>query len=98
METMTVSGTDKRLDDLRADTSQGLARVDADVRELRGEGRVLRAEMKAGFDKVDKEFTAVRAEMNSGFDRLQTQMTRFFAGTLGTIIAGVVVNFILSHS
>lgn len=80
METMTESTIDKRLDDLRADTSRGLARVDSDLRELGDEGRTLRAEMKAGFDG------------------LQRQMTRFFAGTLGTVIAGVVVNVILSHS
>jgi hypothetical protein len=46
---------------------------------------------------VNGEFTAVRGEMKAGFDGLQRQMTRFFAGTLGTIVAGVIVNVILSH-
>ena len=111
MGTMTEPATDKHLDELskRVDfgfdqTSQRLGRVENDV-------RALRTEMKAGFDKVDEkfdrvhgefgrvndEFTAVRGEMKAGFDGLQRQMTRFFAGTLGTIIAGVIVSAILSH-
>jgi tetrahydromethanopterin S-methyltransferase subunit G len=49
------------------------------------------------FDKVNDEFTAVRAEMKAGFDGMQRLMTRFFAGTLGTIVAGVIVSAILSH-
>ena len=44
------------------------------------------------FDKVNGEFTAVRLEMKAGFDAMQRSMTRFFAGTLGSIIAGVVVH------
>ena len=57
--------------------------------------------MKAGFGRVDGEFTAGRAEMNAGFDDVQRQMTRFFAATLGSVIAGVVVGvvlFLLSNS
>jgi hypothetical protein len=92
-------------DDLRAlrtETQAGFDRVHGDEftvvrREVRGESATLRAEMKAGFDKVDEEFTAVRGEMRAGFDGLQRQMTRFFAGTLATIIAAVVVSAILSH-
>jgi chromosome segregation ATPase len=49
------------------------------------------------FDKVNDEFTAVRAEMKAGFDGMQRLMTRFFAGTLGTIVAGVIVSAVLSH-
>jgi hypothetical protein len=108
METMTGPGTDKQLDELskRVDfgfdqTSQRLGRVEDDL-------RALRTETKAGFDRVHDEigrsrgevtaeFTAVRAEMKAGFDGLQRQMTRFFAGTLGTIIAGVIASAILSH-
>jgi hypothetical protein len=104
METMTVPATDKHLDELskRVDfgfdqTSQRLGRVEDDL-------RALRTETKAGFDrvhddfgKVNDEFVAVRGEMKAGFDALQRQMTRFFAGTLGTIIAAVIVSAVLSH-
>jgi hypothetical protein len=39
----------------------------------------------------------VRAEVKEGFDGMQRLMTRFFAGTLGSIIAGVIV-LVASHS
>jgi ElaB/YqjD/DUF883 family membrane-anchored ribosome-binding protein len=52
---------------------------------------------KAGFDKVADEFVAVRGEMKAGFDAMQRQMTLFFAGTLGSIVAGVIVT-LLFHS
>jgi tetrahydromethanopterin S-methyltransferase subunit G len=136
METMTVPGAEKQIDELskRVDfgfeqTNQRLGRVEDDVRELRTEMNagfrhvddqftVIRTETKgefglvkaefdkidAKFDKVDEkfdkvndEFTAVRAEMKAGFDGMQRLMTRFFAGTLGTIVAGVIVSAILSH-
>jgi hypothetical protein len=98
METMTVPSTEKRLDDLRAEIHQGFNRVDADIRELRVEGRELRSEMKAGFEKVDGEFKSVRAEMKASFDESQRLMLGFFATTLGAIIAAAIVNVILSHS
>jgi len=108
---MTEAGTEKRVDELskRVDfgfeqTNQRLGRVEDDI-------RALRTETRAGFDRINGEFggvsgefgkvigefTSLRAEMKAGFDGLQRQMTRFFAGTLGTIVAGVIVNVILSH-
>jgi hypothetical protein len=57
----------------------------------------VRAEMAEGFQHTADEFTAVRAEMKAGFDGMQRMMTRFFAGTLGTIVAGVIISAILSH-
>ena len=95
---MTESGTEKRVHELskRVDfgfeqTNQRLGRVEVDLRELR-------SDMKAGFEKVDGEFTAVRGELKAGFDAMQRQMTRFFAGTLGSIVAGIVVTLLMSHS
>lgn len=41
--------TDARLDDLNKKVDGGFARVDADIRELRGE-------MKSGFDGFDRKF------------------------------------------
>jgi tetrahydromethanopterin S-methyltransferase subunit G len=101
---MTEPATDKHLDELskRVDfgfdqTGQRLGRVEDDVRALRTEMNARFDKVDGKFEKVDGEFTAVRGEMKAGFDGLQRQMTRFFAGTLGTIIAGVIVSAILSH-
>jgi hypothetical protein len=116
METMTETGTEKRVDELsrRVDfgfeqANRRIGRVEDDLRELRsdmkagfekvdGEFIAVRSEMKAGFDKVTDEFVAVRGEMKAGFDVMQRQMTRFFAGTLASIVAGIVVTLLMSHS
>ena len=91
---MTDPGTDKRLDDLREDTRHGFDRLDADIRELRAEGRELRSEMKAGFDRSQQQMNGLQQQITN----FQGQMTIFFAGILGTVVAGVIVNAILSHS
>jgi hypothetical protein len=58
----------------------------------------LRSEMHRGFDQVDQRFDRVetdvrelRSEVKSGFDSLQRLMIGFFATTVGSIIAGVVL-------
>jgi chromosome segregation ATPase len=110
METMTETGTERRVDELSKRVDRGFEEVDR--RFERSEKRVDRGfeevdhrfdrveadlrEMRGRFEKVDDEFTSVRAEMKAGFDAMSRQMTRFFAGTLGSIIAGVVV-LIVSH-
>jgi hypothetical protein len=102
MATMTGSDTDKRLDDLRSETHRGFDRVENDCREIRAEVKTgfdgvdaefnaVRAEMKDGFDRADAEFRAVRAEVKAGFDSVHKMMIRFFAGTLGSIVAGVIL-------
>jgi hypothetical protein len=99
---------DEEFTAVRAEMKAGFEKVDEEFTAVRGEMKsgfekvdeeftAVRAEMKAGFEKVDREFVAVRGEMKAGFDGLQRQMTRFFAGTLGSIIAAVVVSAILSH-
>lgn len=70
----------------RTETKGGFDQVKAEVDKVDGK-----------FDRVSDEFTAVRAEMKAGFDGMQRLMTRFFAGTLGTIVAGVIASAILSH-
>jgi hypothetical protein len=42
--------TDERLDELNKKVDDGFARVDKDIRELRGEVKNLRSEMNARFD------------------------------------------------
>jgi tetrahydromethanopterin S-methyltransferase subunit G len=128
METMTETGTEKRVDELSKRVDFGFEQVDhrfvqfekrvdrsfeeVDRRFERLEIRVDRGfeevdhrfdrveadlrEMRGRFEKVDHEFTAVRAEVKAGFDSMSRQMTRFFAGTLGSIVAGVIV-LIASH-
>jgi hypothetical protein len=46
--------TDERLDDLNARMEKGFGRVDADIRELRGEVRDLRTDMQKGFESVQR--------------------------------------------
>jgi hypothetical protein len=93
METMTETGTEKRLDDLARSTDRGFDRVDAGVGDLRAEIQGLRSEMNSRFSTVDTKLEAVDAR----FDSLQRLMIVFFSTTLGSIIAGVVV-MVLTHS
>jgi hypothetical protein len=86
MATMAEITTDKRIDDLRAEMHRGFDRVEADFRELRVENRVLRSEMNQGFESTQ-----------ASFGDLQRLMIRFFAGTLGSIVAGVVLLFVTRH-
>lgn len=96
--------SDQRVDDLRsemhvsfAQVDQRFDRVEADIRELRSEVRtgnsILRAEMKAGDDGLKEGIAAIDARFGS----LQRLMIRFFAGTLGSIIAGVVLLLVAHH-
>jgi hypothetical protein len=77
METMTETGTDKRVDELSKRVDRGfeevdgrLARVEADIREFRLEsnGRSDRLD-----DKIDAESAALRAEMKAGFDGIDAR-------------------------
>ena len=104
METMTEAGAEKHIeelskrmdfglallakgtDDLRSEMREGFGRVDTDVREIRSEMRELRSETRE-----------VRSDMKAGFDSLQQLMLKVCAGTIGSIVAGVVV-LLLSHS
>jgi hypothetical protein len=49
MQTMRESWTDERLDDLSTRMDRGFSRVDADIRELRGEIKGLQRTMIQGF-------------------------------------------------
>jgi hypothetical protein len=63
MAAMRESWTDPRLDDLNAKVDRGFDRVDADLLALRTETKAeftaVRAEMKAGFERVDDRFDAL---------------------------------------
>jgi hypothetical protein len=49
MQTMRESWTDERLNDLNGRVSDGFARVDADIRELRGDIKSLQRVVVQGF-------------------------------------------------
>ena len=64
----------------------------------------LREDTHRGFDQVDQRFERVetdvrelRSEMKAGFDAMQQLMIKFFAGTVATIIGGVIVEIVSSH-
>jgi len=65
MEAMREAWTDERLDDLTVRMDRGFDRVDRDLRELR-------AEMVAGFDRVEGRMDRVEGRM----DRVEAKMER----------------------
>jgi hypothetical protein len=54
----------------------------------------LRSEMHQGFERVDSDVRELRSAISS----LQRLMIAFFATTLGSVLAGVAVTVITSHS
>jgi hypothetical protein len=86
MATMTETGTEKRLDDLRIEMHRSFDQVDQRFDRVEADVRELRSDTKAGFGAMDARF-----------DSLQRMMIGFFATTLGSVIAGVVV-LLASHS
>jgi hypothetical protein len=126
METMTETGTEKRVDELSKRVDFGFEQLsgrvdfgfdqvnrrldesgksigerfgDANQRILgvEGELRELRSETHRGFERVDADIERLRTDTKAGFDSLHQLMIRVCAGTIGSIIAGVVV-LLLSHS
>jgi hypothetical protein len=104
METMTETGTEKRVDELSERVNFGFEQVDkhfeqVDDRFDRFEGRVDR-----GFDKVDAdiretrgEIQTVRTEMKSGFrdvdaklDSLNRTIIYLLGGSLSVVTGGLI--------
>ena len=89
--------TDERLDDLAEAMRTGFARVDQDIRDLRGEMHTgltdLRAEMHTGLTDLRTEMhtglTDLRTEMNTGFADLRKVMFTFGSGIILALI-GVI--------
>jgi hypothetical protein len=65
--------TDERLD-------EAFGRIDSDIRELR-------AEMKQGFERIDKRFERV----DDKFDAMQRNMTYWFIAVFASIVASPLV-------
>jgi tetrahydromethanopterin S-methyltransferase subunit G len=104
METMTETGIEKRVDELSKRVDFGFEQVDRRVDELSKRVDVGFAqvdtrfgEMNERFVRVESDIRELRSDTKVGFDSLHQLMIRVFAGTIGSIIAGVVV-LLLSHS
>jgi hypothetical protein len=57
----------------------------------------LRSETHRGFTRVEADIRELRSDTKAGFDSVQRLMIGFFATTLGSIIAGVVLLFVAHH-
>jgi hypothetical protein len=109
---MTETGTEKRVDELLKRVDFGFdqmsKRVDFGFDETSkrmdlGFGLLakgsdgLRSEMRENLARIDGDVDELRSEMKNGFDSLHRLIIRVCAGTIGSIVAGVVV-LLLSHS
>ena len=83
MEAMREKWTDERLDDMNTRMAEGFNRLDADMRDLRGDMR--------------SEFAAVRAEMSSRFEATQRLILQVGGGTIATMAIGFVSLLVAQH-
>ena len=83
--------TNERLDDLATSMREGFARVDTDIRDLRGEIGTLRGEMNEGFKQLRGEISEVRSDVADLRAELRGVMYRIgggiMIGLLGVIAA-----------
>ena len=80
--------TDERLDDLNKKVDDGFARLDQDIRGLRGDvndqGNNLRRDLNDQGNNLRGEMNALRSEMNARFDALNRNLV---AGAVAVIAA-----------
>ena len=80
-----MAWTDERLDDLSRRMDNGFERVDADIRELRGE-------VRDGFQtmnrKIDEGLLAVNGRIDEGLQAINGKMDAGFQATNGKVEAG----------
>jgi hypothetical protein len=86
----------RRLDESGKSTGERIGDANQRVLGVEGELRELRSEMHRGFERVDGDIDRLRIDTKAGFDSLHQLIIRVCAGTIGSIVAGVVVLF-LSH-
>lgn len=89
LEAVREKWTDERMDDLKDQVRDGFDRVDADLRDQRGEFAAVRREMRT-------EFAAVRAEMGACFDATQRLILQVGGGMFVTMVVGFV-GVVVSH-
>jgi hypothetical protein len=111
METMTETGTEKRVDELSKRVDHGFEQVDKRIEQVE-------KRMDHGFDQVDRRFEQVEKRMDRGFEQVDRNFERadadlrelrvaitslhramfvFTGTTVGSILAGIVV-IVLTHS
>jgi len=79
--------TDKRLDDLAEGMRSGFARVDRDIRDLRGEIGNLRTETREGFQHVRGEINDLRTEFRAVMFRVGGGVMVGLIGVIAAILA-----------
>jgi tetrahydromethanopterin S-methyltransferase subunit G len=82
MEAMSDKWSSERLDDLNRRVENGFNRLDADLRDIRGEVGGLRGEMNSRFEHVDARFE----HMDARFDALQRTMLQLGGGAIAALI------------
>lgn len=82
MEAMSDKWSSERLDDLNRRVENGFNRLDADLRDIRGEVGELRGEMNSRFEHVDARFE----HMDARFDALQRTMLQLGGGAIAALI------------
>lgn len=102
-----AKSTDRGFDRVDGDIREVRAGIDGLRTEMNYRFAEVRAEMKEGFAAVDNKFAAVDTKfgrvdtrfeaMQDSLDEIRKLMIRFFAGTLGSIVAAVIA-MILAHS
>lgn len=83
---MAQEWTDGRLDDLNVKVDRGFEKADAEFRALRLEMRTefteLRAEMKAGFARIDERSDSLNHTLVMGFIAMAAAILAGFSGIL----------------
>ncbi|MGH2957338.1 MAG: hypothetical protein ACRDL6_10125 [Solirubrobacterales bacterium] len=79
--------TDERLDDLAAGMRTGFARVDNDIRDVRGEISGLRIEVREGFRDLGGEISELRTEFRTVMFRVGGGMMVGLIGVIAAILA-----------
>ena len=92
-----VDQVNRRLDESGKSIGERFGDANQRILGVEGELRELRSETHRGFERVDADIERLRTDTKAGFDSLHQLMIRVCAGTIASIIAGVVV-LLLSHS
>jgi hypothetical protein len=79
--------TNERLDDLAEGMRTGFARVDHDIRDLRGEIAAQRVEMSDGFKEMRGEITELRTEFRVVTFRIGGGVMIGLIGVIAAILA-----------
>jgi hypothetical protein len=92
--------TDDRLDDLNKKVDDGFARLDHDIRELRGEvrsqGQNLQTEMKEQGEALRTEIKgqgdSLGAEMKAGFEKMNSRFDTLYGVIVGALVATIAAS------